>query len=90
MPLRALASASQKLKACLNFSRRLAGMVICDEILKFYRTAFHLCSWIRRANLGLNFIYAAWDYKTIVAPFYLLCSTSTGLIKFAINLDLKF
>ena len=80
MPLRALASASPKLEACLNFSRRLAGMVICYEILKFHSTAFHLCSRIRRANLGLNFIYTARAYKTIVALFYLLCSASTGLI----------
>ena len=56
MPLRALASVSPKLKACLNFSRRLAEMAICNEILKFYRIAFHLRSRIRRAKLGLNFI----------------------------------
>jgi hypothetical protein len=31
-------------------------MAICNEILKFYCTAFHFCSRIRRAKLGLNFI----------------------------------
>lgn|GEM_PF-7043081 len=56
MPLRALATASPKLEACLNFSHRLAGMVICYEILKFYGTVLHLYSRIRRAKLGLNFI----------------------------------
>ena len=89
MPLRDLASVSLKPRACLNFSRRLLEMAICDEILKFYCTAFRVCLQIPRANLGLNFIYAARDYKTIIAPFYLLCSTSTGLIKFAINFRLE-
>ncbi len=56
MSLRALASASLKLGACLNFNRRLLEMAICNEILKFHSTAFHLCSRIRRAKLGLNFI----------------------------------
>lgn len=65
-------------------------MAICDEILKFYCTAFRLCLQIPRVKLGLNLFYAVRVYKTIIAPFYLLCSTSTGLIKFAINLDLKF
>ena len=55
MPLRALATASQKLGACLNFSRRLAGMVICDEILKFYGTVLHLRLDIRRRNFGFKF-----------------------------------
>ena len=64
-------------------------MAICNEILKFHSTAFLLCLQIPRANLGLNFIYAARVYKTIIAPFYLLCSTSTGLIKFAINFRLE-
>ena len=36
MSLRALASASLKLGACLNFNRRLLEMAICNEILKFH------------------------------------------------------
>ncbi len=55
MPLRALASASQKLRACLNFSRRLAEMVICNEILKFHCTVLHLHLDIRRRNFGFKF-----------------------------------
>lgn len=55
MPLRALASASPKPRACLNFSRRLAEMVICNEILKFHYTVLHLCLQIRRRNFGFKF-----------------------------------
>ena len=55
MPLRVLASASPKLEACLNFSRRLAGMVICYEILKFHSIAFLLRLDIRRRNFSFKF-----------------------------------
>ena len=55
MPLQALATASQKLEACLNFSRRLAGMVICYEILKFHSIVLHLRLQIRRRNFGFKF-----------------------------------
>ncbi len=65
MPLRALASASPKLKACLNFSRRLAGMVICDEILKFHSIVFRLCLDIRRRNF--DFIWQ----EFCASPLYL-------------------
>lgn len=56
MPLRDLVSVSLKPRACLNFSRRLLEMAICNEILKFHCTALHLCLQIPRAKLGLNFI----------------------------------